>query len=80
MIQTMQIPNQTISLDITMDDTISLKDVKRTINMIKGIVDVKVKPIAKKKSGLELAYEDVENGRVSGPFTSADDLFTHLGI
>ncbi|MBQ0056283.1 MAG: hypothetical protein KBT20_01390 [Bacteroidales bacterium] len=77
---TMQIPSQTISLDITLDENVKLADVKRAINMIKGIVKVKTKTVTKKETGLERAFEDLEAGRVSGPFNSAEELFTHLGI
>lgn len=75
-----QIPSQTISLDITMDENVKLADIKKAINMIKGILNVKVKPVARKKTGMELALEDVKAGRTSGPFNSAEELFTHLGI
>jgi len=35
---------------------------------------------AKKKTGLEEAMEDVRMGRVSGPFSTTEELFEHLGI
>ena len=33
-----------------------------------------------KKTGLDKALDDVENGLVSGPFNSADELFKHLNV
>ena len=33
-----------------------------------------------KKTGLDKALDDVENGFVSGPFNSADELFKHLNV
>ena len=33
-----------------------------------------------KKTGLNKALDDVENGLVSGPFNSADELFKHLNV
>ena len=36
--------------------------------------------LKKRKTGLELAIEDVRKGRVSRAFASADELCQHLGI
>lgn len=36
--------------------------------------------IAGKKTEYQLAWEDAEEGRVSEPFTTSDELFNHLGI
>ena len=33
-----------------------------------------------KKTGLDKALDDVENGLVSGTFNSADELFKHLNV
>ena len=33
-----------------------------------------------RKTGLDKALDDVENGLVSGPFNSADELFKHLNV
>lgn len=77
---TVEAPQQTYSFNITLDGNASLKDIKRALNMIKGVASVKVNNKKKKKTGIELAMEDIEKGRVSGPFKSADELWQHLDI
>lgn len=34
----------------------------------------------RKKTGMEEALEDIKAGRVSGPYSSTDELFKSLGI
>lgn len=36
--------------------------------------------VQSRKTGLDRALEDVEKGRVSGPFKSLDELFDHLSV
>ena len=74
------IPQQTYNLNITLDGNVSLKEIKRTLNMIKGVASVKVCNNSKKKTGIELAMEDIDKGRVSGPFHSVDELWQHLDL
>ena len=35
-------------------------------------------PVKSNKSGIDFALEDIEKGRISGPFNSVDDLMRHL--
>lgn len=69
-----------------------LPSLKRVLGSIEGVTIVKapraavsatygkVKPSAlkKKKTGLELAIEDLEHGRISPVFTSVDEMFKSL--
>lgn len=68
-----QVHNHTVSLDLTLEDNARLADVKRAINMIKGIVKVRIKTVAKKKTGMELALEDIAEGRINH-YSSLDEL------
>ena len=33
-----------------------------------------------KRNGIQQAMKDIENGDVSGPFETPEELFSHLGI
>lgn len=67
-----------------------LPSLKRVLGSIEGVTIVKVpraavcatygqgKSSKKKKTGLELAIDDLEHGRVSPVFTSVDEMFKSL--
>lgn len=55
---TMPIPSKTVSFDITLDEGVRLADVKKAINMIKGITKVKVKSRTAKET-TEFPLEDL---------------------
>lgn len=63
---------------INIEDKSILPHLKKILNAIEGVsLD---KPMRKKKSGIEEAFEDIKAGRVT-PVDSVDDMFNQiLGI
>ena len=63
---------------INIEDKSILPHLKKILNAIEGVSVAK--PMRKKKSGIEEAFEDIKAGRVT-PVNSVDDMFNQiLGI
>ena len=63
---------------INIEDKSILPHLKKILNAIEGVS--LAKPMRKKKSGIEEAFEDIKAGRVT-PVNSVDDMFNQiLGI
>lgn len=76
------IPNIT-QMTIEVSDHKMVAHIKALLKQVSAVKSIKVKKVnsaSKPKTGLELAYQDLEAGRVSGPFNSTEELFAHLGI
>lgn len=64
-------------LTINVEDKSILPHLKKILSAIEGVSIAK--PIRKKKTGLEMALDDIEAGRVTY-YESAEDMFKKLGI
>ena len=63
---------------INIEDKSILPHLKKILNAIEGVS--LAKPMRKKKSGIEEAFEDIKAGKVT-PVNSVDDMFNQiLGI
>lgn len=78
---------------LNVEDKKMLSSLKQVLGNMSGVTIVSVPKAMKttaygnpkstpkrRKTGLELAIEDVRKGRVSRAFASADELCQHLGI
>ena len=63
-------------LNVTYSDEAMLKDIKKAISMVKGVVSVSI-PRRKKLSGYEQARLDVQEGRVLS-YDSLDDFIKEI--
>ena len=69
---------QPMQFSITLEENAMVSEIKRAIKMIKGISAVKlVRSKTPRKSGIELALDDVKKGRVK-TWSSVDDMFNTL--
>ena len=64
------------TLSVTYSDGAMLKDIKKAISMVKGVVSVSV-PRRNKLSGYEQARLDVQEGRVLS-YDSLDDFIKEI--
>lgn len=67
----------TQQLIVNVDDVNMIGKIRNAIKMIQGVTKVSMPRV--KKTGLELAREDVRKGRVTH-YDSVEDLFKDLGI
>ncbi len=63
-------------ITLNIEDPKILPSLKRVLSALNGVSIAKT---PKKKSGIDLAWEDVEAGRVTR-YESADDMFRKLGL
>lgn len=64
-------------LIVTVEDPSLINDLKRAIKMMRGVSKISVKRT--KKTGMDLAREDVKAGRVIS-YSCKEELFNDLGI
>lgn len=64
-------------LTINIENTSILPHLRKILNAIDGVSIAK--PINKRKSGIEEAYEDVRSGRVTR-YNNTEDLYKAMGI
>lgn len=64
------------TLSVTYSDEAMLKDIKKAISMVKGVVSVSI-PRRKRLSGYEQARLDVQEGRVLS-YDSLDDFIKEI--
>lgn len=64
-------------LTINIEDKSILPHLKKILNALDGVSIER--PKRKRKSGIELAYEDVRAGRITH-YDTADDMFKAFGI
>ncbi len=63
-------------ITLNIEDPKILPSLKKVLSALKGVSIAKT---TKRKTGLELAWEDVDEGRVNR-YESADDMFRKLGL
>jgi len=73
----MSTPNTASSsqLIVTVDDARLLNQLKKAISMLKGVGSITIKRV--KNTGIELAHDDVKNGRVT-KWDSVDNMFSSI--
>lgn len=64
-------------ITINVENASILPHLKKILNSIEGVSIVR--PVKKRKSGLEEAYDDVRSGRVN-KYGSSEEMFKALGI
>lgn len=64
-------------LTINIENTSILPHLRKILNAIDGVSIAR--PVSKRKSGIEEAYDDVRAGRVTH-YNSAEDLYKAMGI
>jgi hypothetical protein len=62
-------------LIVTVEDASLINDLKRAIKMMRGVSKISVKRT--KKTGMDLAREDVKAGRVTS-WNSVDEMFKEI--
>lgn len=62
-------------LILNISDPSVLPTLKRVVKAFKGVT---IDTSSDEKCGLDEALDDVQAGRVSGPFNSMDELMSHL--
>ena len=73
-------------MTIQVDNPSILTSLKKILGAIDGVTIVKSAKVKSKETditktaGYKEAMADKDNGRVSGPFHTSEELFNHLGI
>ena len=70
----------TNTLTIQVDNPSILSSIKKILNALDGVKVLRQRKSATKRKGIDEALEDVRSGRVSGPFSTPEEVFEHLGI
>ncbi|MBQ6190811.1 MAG: hypothetical protein IJK51_00760 [Bacteroidaceae bacterium] len=70
----------TNTLTIQIDNPAILSSIRKVLNALDGVRVLPQRRSKTKKSGIDEAMEDVRKGRMSGPFSSPEEVFEHLGI
>lgn len=70
----------TNTLTIQIDNPAILSSIRKVLNALDGVRVLPQRRSKTKKSGIDEALEDVRKGRMSGPFSSPEEVFEHLGI
>ncbi len=69
------------TMTIQVENPAIMNSLKKILSALEG---VKILPQQRKsttrKKGIDEALEDVRSGRVSGPFSTPEEVFEHLGI
>lgn len=68
------------TLTIQVDNPAILSSIRKVLNALDGVRILPQRKSATKKKGIDEALEDVRLGRVSGPFSTPEEVFEHLGI
>lgn len=63
---------ETIHLDVTIEDGVIMSDIKKMLEMIKGISSVRIVTKKKKMSGIDNGLEDIKKGNVFYAKDSSD--------
>lgn len=56
----------------------SNSDYRMIKKLLKAFEGASIRPVSKRRSGLEIAFEEVKKGEVSGPYFSTADLMKDL--
>ena len=70
----------TNTLTIQIDNPAILSSIRKVLNALDGVRVLPQRRSKTKKCGIDEAMEDVRKGRMSGPFSSPEEVFEHLGI
>ena len=70
----------TNTLTIQIDNPAILSSIRKVLNALDGVRVLPQRRSKTKKSSIDEAMEDVRKGRMSGPFSSPEEVFEHLGI
>ncbi len=70
------------TLTIQVDNPAILSSIRKVLNALDGVrvLPQRRSKSATKKKGIDEAMEDVRLGRVSGPYSTPEEVFEHLGI
>ena len=68
------------TLTIQVDNPAILSSIRKVLNALDGVRILPQHKSATRKKGIDEALEDVRLGRVSGPFSTPEEVFEHLGI
>ncbi|MDE5763211.1 MAG: hypothetical protein K2K11_03820 [Bacteroidales bacterium] len=66
-------------LTITIENPAALPGIKKFLGKIQGVTITSSTAVRKRKTGIDLALEDVRAGRVN-TYKSSEELFQKLGI
>ncbi len=68
------------TLTIQVENPAILSSIRKVLNALDGVTVLPQRKSRAKKRGIDEAMEDVRKGRMSGPFSTPDEVFEHLGI
>ena len=68
------------TLTIQVENPAILSSIRKVLNAIDGVTVLPQRKSRAKKRGIDEAMEDVRMGHMSGPFSTPDEVFEHLGI
>ena len=70
----------TNTLIIQVENPAILSSIRKVLNALDGVRVLPQRKSTTKKKGIDQAMEDVRQGRMSGPFSTPEEVFEHLGI
>ena len=68
------------TLTIQVENPAILSSIRKVLNALDGVTVLPQRKSRAKKRGIDEAMEDVRMGHMSGPFSTPDEVFEHLGI
>ena len=68
------------TLTIQVENPAILSSIRKVLNALDGVTVLPQRKSTAKKRGIDEAMEGVRTGRMSGPFSTPDEVFEHLGI
>lgn len=68
------------TMTIQIENPAIMGSLRKILNALEGVRILPQRKSTTKKSGIDEAMEDVRLGRVSGPFSTPEEVYEHLGI
>lgn len=68
------------TVTIQVENPAILNSLKKILSALEGVKILPQRKSTTRKKGIDEALEDVRSGRVSGPFSTPEEVFEHLGI